>query len=73
MTLESVRTLVAASSTSLIHELGRCGPPLAGQEEILRQALQTHVGDLLSPVELNELLSVLPPRRAFMIGGYSKP
>jgi len=73
MTLESARTLVAASSTSLIHELGRCGPPLAGQEETLRQALQTHVGDLLSPGELSELLSVLPPRRVFMIGEYSKP
>ena len=73
LTLESVRALVAASSTNLIHELGRCGPPLAGQEETLSQALQTHLGDLLSPGELRELLSVLPPRRVFINGGHPKP
>ncbi len=66
MTLESVRALVAASSTPLMQELGRCGPPLAGHEDELSQALQSHLADLLHPEELSELLNVLPPRRGFV-------
>ncbi|MFM8444331.1 MAG: chorismate mutase, partial [Methylococcus sp.] len=66
MTLESVRALVAVSSTPLMQELGRCGPPLAGHEDELSQALQSHLADLLHPEELSELLNVLPPRRGFV-------